>query len=682
MSELPLPPVMPIERGHPRPFGATPHPDGINFAVFSRHARQVHLVLFREGREDAIAEIPLDPVRNRTGDVWHVFIKGLSVEVQYGYRVDGVYAPRDGHRFNVQAVVIDPYARALSGGHAWGVHDSNGNSNGNGHARRIRRGRIVADQFDWGDDAPPRTPLAETVIYELHVRGYTRHASSGVRHPGTFLGLIDKIPQLKSLGVTAVQLMPVLEFDELDQTHRHPLTGEPLKNYWGYAPLSFFAPKAAYAARPGQQVRELKEMVKAFHAAGLEVILDVVFNHTAEGDERGPTLSLRGLDNAIYYLLDKNGHYYNYSGCGNTLNCNHPVVRELILDGLAHLVSEYHLDGFRFDLASILGRGVDGKPLDEPPLLRHIAEHPLLSHVKLLAEPWDAGGLAQLGRFPSWGRWMELNGAFRDDVRKFLRSEPHVTAALAKRISGSLDLYSGSAHHTHHSINFVTCHDGFTLNDLVSYNHKHNEANGENNRDGSEYNFSYNCGHEGPSDDPPISALRQRQMRNFLTILLVSQGVPLLLQGDEFARTQRGNNNAYCQDNEISWLDWSFAEKNTGLTRFTRMMLALRKSYFALSGQEFVRRVAWHGTKLGDPDWTGQSRALAFHLHGSPEMYVLCNAFWESLRFDLPARAWKRVVDTNIASPEDIVEEPHAVPLRPSDHYLVSARSVVVLIAS
>jgi glycogen operon protein len=482
--------------------------------------------------------------------------------------------------------------------------------------------------------------------------------------------------------------MPALEFDELDQTHRHPVTGELLKNYWGYSPLSFFAPKAAYAARAGQQVREFKEMVRAFHRAGIEVILDVVYNHTCEGNEHGPTVSFRGLDNAIYYMLDKEGRYYNFSGCGNTLNCNHPLVRDLIIDSLTYLVAELHVDGFRFDLAAILGRGADGKVLEDPPLIRHIAEHPVLAGTKLLAEAWDAAGLSQLGKFPVWGRWAEFNGWFRDDVRKFVRGDPAATGAVAKRICGSLDLYGDSSRHPYHSINFITCHDGFTLGDLVSYNAKHNEANGENDRDGWNDNHSSNYGHEGPTDDPPLAALRQRQMRNFLSMLLISQGVPLITQGDEFARTQRGNNNAYCQDNDISWVDWGLAQKNAGLVRFTQLMIGLRKKYFALSREQFVNRVSWHGTRVGDPDWTGQKRTLAFQLHGwhgQPDVYVLFNSHWEWQKFSLPPCdgqwRWKRLVDTNLPAPDDIVEEADAVALRPADYYIAAPRSAVVLIA-
>ena len=676
-----------VSRGHGAPFGATVRPGGVNFAVFARHTERVHLVLSRRGHERWAAEIPLDPRLNKTGDVWHVFVHGLSPDTLYGYRVFGPFAPHAGHRFNPDVVVLDPYATSISGGQQWGVPDV---PNGDGYTRFTRRGRIEDDdEFDWEDDMPPGTPLARTVIYELHVRGYTRHPSSKVRHPGTFLGLCEKIPYLQSLGVTAVQLMPVLEFDELDQPRIHPGTGEPLKNYWGYSPLNFFAPKASYAALPGQQVREFKQMVKEFHRAGIEIILDVVYNHTCEGNEHGSTLSFRGLANAIYYILDREGRYHNYSGCGNTVNCNHPVVRDLIISSLVYLATELHVDGFRFDLASILGRGEDGRVLEDPPLIRHIAEHPLLAGTKLLAEAWDAAGLHQLGKFPAWGRWAEFNGHFRDDVRHWVRSDPGAATPLAKRICGSLDLYGDSSRHPHHSINFITCHDGFPLNDLVSYNRKHNLANGENERDGCLDNLSYNCDHEGPTDDPRVNALRQCQMRNFLTLLLISQGVPFLSHGDEFARTQLGNNNAYCQDNKISWVDWGLAQKNAELLRFTKMMIALRQRFFAISREEFVRRMTWHGTRLGDPDWTGKSRTLAFQIHGwhgLPDLHVMLNAHWESQRFALPPHrgqwCWRRLVDTVLPSPEDIAEEANAVPVRPGDHYYLSPRSTVILISS
>jgi glycogen operon protein len=672
-------PAFTTARGYCSPFGPSVRNGGVNFALFSRHATQVDLVLFEAGKTEPIAEIPLDSTLNKTGDVWHILVRGLSARTEYGFRVHGPYAPQVGHRYNSRALLLDPYAPAVSGGFPWGTRDV---------GPMPRRGRLIFEEFDWGDDRQLNIPMAQTVLYEMHVRGFTRHPSSLSRCPGTFLGMCEKIPHLKSLGITAVQLMPILEFDEHDQATRNPVTGETLKNYWGYAQTSFFAPKAGYAAHAGQQVNEFKQMVKTFHAAGIEVILDVVYNHTCEGNEHGPTLSFRGLDNLIYYMLDRQGKYYNFSGCGNTFNCNHPVVRDLIIDSLTYLATELHVDGFRFDLASILGRGNHGKVLDDPPLLHHIAEDPRLASCKLIAEAWDAAGLSQLGKFPTWGRWAELNGQYRDDVRRFVRSEPNAAANLAKRICGSLDIYGDSSRHPYHSINFITCHDGFTLNDLVSYNHKHNWENGESNRDGWDDNLSYNCGHEGPTHDGYINHMRQKQMRNFLSILFLSQGVPLLLMGDEFARTQHGNNNAYCQDNETNWVNWDLADKNSALLRFTRMMIALRKRHFAVGREEFVKRVSWHGAKVGLPDWTGQSRTLAFLMyggHGGRHVYVMFNTHWEGQRFALPTvdgqLRWRRLVDTNLAAPDDIVEENTAVWLNPSDHYFLAPRSTVILVS-
>ena len=672
-------------RGQCRPFGASIREDGVNFAIFSRNAQTVSLVLFDEKAEEPIAEIPLNPTINKTGDVWHILVHGLQPNMLYGYRLAGPFAPKAGHRFDAKKVVLDPCARVISGGHTWGVPDM---PEGAQAGVLTRRGRLDSDDFDWEGDVPICTPMGQTVLYELHVRGYTRHPSSGVKHPGTFLGLCEKIPHLKALGVTAVQLMPVLEFNELDNTHKNPMTGENLKNYWGYSPISFFALKASYAAKAGDQVREFKRMVKTFHEAGIEVILDVVYNHTGEGNELGPTISFRGLDNSIYYMLDKQGRYYNFSGCGNTLNCNHPLVRDLIIDSLTYFVAELHVDGFRFDLASILGRGPNGEVLQDPPLIRHIAEHPVLAGTKLLAEAWDAAGLSQIGKFPVWGRWAELNGVFRDDFRRFIRSDDNAMAAVAKRICGSLDIYGDSSRHPYHSINFITCHDGFTLADLVSYNKKRNWANGDNDRDGWDDNISFNCGHEGPTADPVILSLRQRQMKNFMAALLISQGVPLLSQGDEFGRTQGGNNNAYSQDNEISWVDWGLVKENEGLLRFTTMMIALRKQYFAMSREQFCNRVSWHGHKIGDPDWTGKSRTLAFQMHGwhsQPDIYVMFNAHWDAQKFIVPAHEgrwkWKRLADTCLPSPQDIVLEKDAISLQPGDHYIVSPRSAVILIS-
>ncbi|MGB9609662.1 MAG: glycogen debranching protein GlgX [Bryobacteraceae bacterium] len=634
-----------VDRGVALPLGATKAGKGVNFAVFSQHATHVWLALFRPGDEDPWEEIELSPATNRTGHIWHVWVEGLAEDTLYAWRMDMRPNPNPAvHRFNPAVYLLDPYARVLVGGEEWGIA-----------ARRLCG--LPRDRFDWQCDQPLNTPLEETIIYELHVRGYTRHPSSGVSAPGTYLGLAEKIPYLKELGVTAVELMPVYEFEEADTDRVNPFTGERLLNFWGYHPIAFFAPNASYASSrvPGTAVWEFKEMVRKFHEAGIEVILDVVFNHTAEGDERGPTLSFRGLDNSVYYLLDSNGRYLNFSGCGNTLNCNHPVVRSLVADCLHYWVMEMHVDGFRFDLASILARGRNGEPLPDPPLLERLAYDPVLANTKLIAEAWDAAGLYQVGTFPAWGRWAEWNGRYRDEVRRFVRSDAGLVPALAERLKGSPDLYARSGRTAHHSINFVTCHDGFTLADLVSYNQKHNEANGEDNRDGASENFSWNCGVEGPTDDPEILALRRRQMRNFLLILLSSGGVPMLLAGDEFARTQQGNNNAYCQDNEISWVDWRLAETNQDLLEFVRELIRFRRAR-ALFG-----RIGWspdpgceqtavrfHGVRLHQPDWSWHSRSLAMEACWRGErIFLILNAWWEPLAFELPAdTAWQVRFDT------------------------------------
>ena len=629
-----------VDRGTALPLGATLVEDGINFAVFSKHATHAWLSLFRPGSEEPFHEIALDAAANRTGHIWHIWISGLPRDVLYAWRMDMRPNPNPAiHRFDPAVYLLDPYAKVLAGGEQWGVPSQ-------------RRCGIPRDRFDWLGDQPLNTPLAETVIYELHVRAYTRHPSSGVSAPGTYLGLAEKIPYLKELGVTAVELMPVYEFEEADTDRFNPMTGERLFNLWGYHPIGFFAPNSTYGSRaePGAAVTEFKEMVRAFHDAGIEVILDVVFNHTAEGDERGPTLSFRGLDNSVYYLLDANGRYLNFSGCGNTLNCNHPVVRTLIGDCLHYWVMEMHVDGFRFDLASILGRGKTGEPLPDPPLLERLAYDPVLANTKLIAEAWDAAGLYQVGTFPAWGRWAEWNGHYRDDVRRFVRSDAGLVPVLAERLKGSPDLYARSGRQAQHSINFVTCHDGFTLADLVSYNQKHNEANGEDNRDGANENFSWNCGAEGPTDDPEILALRRRQARNFLILLFSSGGVPMLLAGDEFGRTQHGNNNAYCQDNEIGWVDWRLAEANRGLLEFVRRLIAFRR------GRGLFARIDWspspggeqaeirfHGVRLHQPDWSHDSRSLAMEAVWRGErIFLIANAYWEPLEFELPpGPVWK-----------------------------------------
>ncbi len=680
-----------VRRGHPLPYGAAARRDGVNFSVFSTHATSVTLVLFLPGEEGSVLELPLDSRYNRTGDVWHVFVEGIDPGIEYGFRMDCDPNPQPALiRCDRERVLIDPYGKAVSGLDEWGGQGSGAN----GRLDRLRS-RVADEEFDWGHEHPLNIPLVDSIIYETHVRGFTRHPTSGVARPGTFRGVAEKISYLKELGVTAVELMPVTEFDESDNEFRDPATGELLRNYWGYQPVSFFAPKASYARDPGPggAVREFREMVKALHEAGIEVILDMVFNHTGEGDERGPTFCWRGLDNPTYYLLEPDtGRYLNYSGCGNTMNCNHPVVRHQILAALRYWVTEMHVDGFRFDLASILGRGRDGEVLPNPPILEAIAADPVMAHVKLIAEAWDAAGLYQVGSFPNWGRWAEWNGHFRDDLRRFVKGDPDMTRPLATRLSGSPDLYRGSGRAPWHSINFVTCHDGFPLADLVSYDEKHNEGNGEDNRDGHPENLSWNCGEEGPTPRPEVNALRARQTRNVLTLLFLSQGVPMLLGGDEIGRTQRGNNNAWCQDNDISWMDWSLLERNAELFRFVSRLVRFRKAHRSLRRRIFFEDeakspVSWHGTKLGHPDWDGESRALGMHLEGvggDEPIYLFANAHWEPRRFELPKlrspRRWRRFVDTSREPGADVVEPGHEPPLPSPEAYVAGPRSVVVLV--
>ena len=685
-------PVHRLDYGSPLPFGASVHRTGVNFSIFSKYATACTLMLFQPGAGDPFVEFVLDPRSNRTGQVWHAFVEGLDAGAPYGYRFDMQPNPNPAvHRYDPSQVLLDPYARVLSDGGEWGAALP--------VKRPHRKSVVVENRFDWGEDQPLNIPLVDSVIYELHVRSFTRHASSGVTHAGTFAGLIEKIPYLKKLGVTAVELLPVAEFEESDTDRFNPFTGERLLNLWGYQTTAFCAPNTAYSSARGEDrpISEFKQLVRAMHQAGLEVILDMVFNHTAEGGQDGPTWSFRGIDNSTYYIVDpQTGQYVNYSGCGNTVNCNNPVVRNFIADCLHYWVMEMHVDGFRFDLASILGRGEDGSVLKNPPLLERLAYDPILANTKLIAEAWDAGGLYQVGTFPSWGRWAEWNGIFRDDVRKFVKGDAGMTSALATRLLGSPDLYLTSAREPYHSINFVTCHDGFTLADLVSYNEKHNQANGENNRDGSDANCSWNCGAEGATGDPFIQALRLRQQKNFAAILLFAHGVPMLLAGDEIGRTQQGNNNAYCQDNEVSWVDWRMAESNAGLLRFFQLMIAFRKRSPLLRRQSFELdgeagfHITWHGIKRVQPDWSEASRTVAMQLtqlqpNGlRDDIHFIANAYSGELEFELPLigeREWFRLVDTALPSPQDIAEEHLEFPLLSQDSYQVQPHSVVIFVA-
>lgn len=673
-----------VSRGASKPYGASVFRDGVNFSIFSKNATSATLVLFDE-TDGAPFEIQLDPGVHKTGDMWHILVRGVdSDRISYGWRFDR--EPNNNvllHRYDPSIVLLDPYADAIIGGERWGL--------GTGQASSSRRCIILPRVFSWEYDQPLNTPLVDSVIYELHVRGFTYHGSSHAAKPGTFIGLTEKIPYLKELGVTAVELLPVNEFEEADTDRYNPSLGTSLVNFWGYQPINFFAPKASYAAHPdnGGVVREFKQMVKAFHQAGIEVILDVVFNHSCEGDERGPTRSFRGIDNSVYYIIDPvTGHYTNFSGCGNTMNCNHPVVRRMISDALQYWVTEMHVDGFRFDLASILGRGQDGSVLANPPLLEELANEPVLAHTKLIAEAWDAAGLYQVGTFPSWGRWAEWNGHYRDDVRRFLRGDTGMVSAFATRLMGSPDLYFTSAREPYHSINFVTCHDGFTMNDLVSYNEKHNEANGEANRDGSNENFSWNHGVEGDTEDEAILRLRLRQHKNFAAVLLLSHGVPMILAGDEMMRTQLGNNNAYCQDNEVSWIDWTLTETNASMVRFFRNLIAFRKSSELLRRKTYNSglRVSWHGIERGLPDWGENSHSIAVELsQDDKQLFLVFNAYWDDLSFELPelpdGKVWKRLLDTSLNDPQDIADPGESFPIESQDRYQVMSRSVAAFIA-
>ncbi len=692
-----------VRVGVPLPLGPYARGEGVNFAFFSRHASRVRLELFDHPEDAAPAwVIDLDPTRNRTGDVWHVWIKGIRPGQLYAYRVDGPYQPTDGQRFNFNKLLIDPFATAISRLPSWEFGPARGydpsGTDGDSvlsmvdNAGAMPKCVFTQEHFHWHEDRPPRHPWSKTVIYETHVRGFTIHPSSGVKHPGTYRGLMEKIPYLKDLGVTAVELMPVQEFNEHQVTGTNPQTGQQLKNYWGYDPVAFFAPKASYSSSggAGQQKLEFKEMVRAFHGAGIEVILDVVFNHTAEGNEKGPTLCFRGIDNTIFYMLGDDKRYYkDYTGTGNTVNANHPVVRSHILTALRFWVVEMHVDGFRFDLAAVLGRSPSGNLLPNPPLLEQIAEDPVLRDVRIIAEAWDAAGAYEVGSF-SECRWAEWNGRYRDDVRRFWRGDDGMLGSFVSRICGSADIYAQSGKGPESSINFVTSHDGFTLNDLVSYRFKHNEANGENNHDGTNGNFSENYGIEGATTDAGIETLRKVQIKNFLLTLFVSRGVPMLQGGDEFRRTQGGNNNAYCQDNETSWLDWSRMEQHRDIHRFTRGMIVFRQAHPVLSREQFYSdaEIHWFSPQGGLPKWADPKEkqfACLIREDENRALYLMFNAGADTVDFRLPplppGTRWHLAVDTSCEAPHDLFNAGEEPPWEDQQTYRVSPRSSAILLA-
>ncbi len=684
--------------GHAHPLGAIPDKDGVNFSVFSRNATAVELLLFdaHDDREP-VQVVTLDPTVNKTFFFWHVYVRSLRPGAHYAYRVDG---PTDlhgqGFRYNRNKVLIDPYSLGNTNT-LWNRADACGP--GDNLATSLRSVVIDIADYDWQDDHLLNQPMSELIIYEMHVGGFTRHPSSGVAHPGTFSAIVEKIPYLKELGITAVELLPVMEFDNKETLRMKPDGSGPLVNYWGYSTVNFFAPESSYCVAPdkGAHIAEFRDMVKALHRAGIAVILDTVFNHTSEGNHLGPTINFKGLCNEIaYHLVPSDRQYYmDYSGCGNTVNCNHPVVQKFIVECLEFWVKQMHVDGFRFDEGSILSRGLDGAPMAHPPVVWSIELSESLLDAKVIAEAWDAAGLYQIGYFPGY-RWAEWNGRFRDDVRRFVRGDPGLVGAVASRIGGSSDIYQTSGHLPINSINFVTCHDGFTLNDLVSYNSKHNEANGEDNRDGINENLSWNCGVEGETDDPNIDSLRSRQARNHAAILLLARGVPMFLSGDEVRRTQKGNNNAYCQDNEISWFDWSLLEKHGDLLRFWRLMIDFRKRHPAVHRHRFfdgrlnergLPDVSWHGCRLLQPGWDDpNARALAFTLAGSgaeADIHGMLNMDGGALEFEIPAvtgRQWHLAVDTAQPAPGDIAEPGEERPIL-AGRIQVQGRSVVVLLS-
>ncbi len=688
--------MMKTEPGHPLPLGAYLTGRGIQFSIFSRHAEGMTLLLF-DGPEDTLPSetLALDPGQNRSGDVWHIHVHGLKTGQLYLYQAEGPFEPEKGHRFSPGSYLLDPYAKALTHNRPWKEWKQ----------ELMPKCVVVNDFFDWQGDKPLNYPLQDCIIYETHLAGLSRHPSANSSDPGTFRAVIDRIPYFKELGITSLEFLPIQEFNPFELIQRSPESGELLTNYWGYSTVSFFAPAAFYSSSGfrGEQVTEFKEMVRELHKAGIEVILDIVFNHTAEGNEQGPTFSFRGLDNSIYYILDESRKYYmNYTGCGNTMNCNHPILRSFIIDCIRYWVIDMHVDGFRFDLGSILGRDGTGKLLKNPPVIERLAEDPVIRNTKLIAEAWDAAGTYQVGSFPG-GRWAEWNDRYRDELRRFWGGETGLISALAMRFSGSADLYMSNGRKPFHSINYITSHDGFTLNDLLSYERKHNEANGEDNRDGHNTSYSRNYGTEGPSDKPAVERLRSRMVKNHLATLLLSSGTPMLLGGDEFRRTQKGNNNAYCQDNEISWIDWSLAGRHADVLRFCRELILFRRRHPAFRRPDFfsgrdlslngLPDITWYDENCRPIDWNGKTSRLTILIDGSKaeimaerddnDFVLMFNAADTDKIFTLPPAAqgkkWRRKVDT--AAEPDILEMGHSEVLDNQKMYPVMSHSFVLLLS-
>ncbi len=663
-----------VDHGAPLPLGATSQQEGINFALFSQHATQVTLSLFALGGKKPFLTLPLNPEINRTGWTWHVYVKGLPDQFEYAYTVDGDRANPLNH-FVPNLLLSDPYAKQLNTPQKW-------NDRGFWKQESPPHGVFIEElPFDWERVPAPHHPPEELIIYEMHVRAFTQHPTSGVKHPGTFLGIIEKIPYLKQLGINAIELLPVFEFNECENPLKNPQSDEQLVNMWGYSTINYFSLMRRYGA-----VNDFKQMVKELHRAGIEVILDVVYNHTAEGFAKGPCYSFRGIDNQNYYILSPDGEYRNYAGTGNTFNGNNPAGFTLILDSLRYWVTEMHIDGFRFDLASCLTRDPQGVPLLFPPLIHLISNDPILSHVKLIAEAWDAAGLYQVGSFPGEGRWAEWNGKYRDYIRKFLKGTDSHAGHFASSLCGSQDLY-GNTHKPYLSVNFVTAHDGYTLRDLVSYQDKHNEVNGENNQDGANDNESWNCGEEGETQDPAIIQLRNQQMRNFLAALLLSIGTPMLLMGDEYGHTRHGNNNPYCQDNELNWMIWDELEKEEGLVRFHRHMIQFRKSHQIFKRTSFLKPadVDWHGYVPFEPDWEPTHRFVAYTLKDPEQhqdLYIAFNANFVKADITLPpppkGKQWHRVIDTSLPSPQDFDENYKKSPALASPTYQLSQHAMLL----